>query len=86
MRQNAWCGNGIIKLIPMPLHLTLPFLKGQILDYSKIKEFADNNFNFDENGRKYFKQVENTMGRVEIARFKLCLLFPPCFQTYTADM
>ena len=29
-----------------------PFPKRQILDSSKLKEFADNNFKFDENGRK----------------------------------
>ena len=32
-----------------------PFPKRQILDSSKLKEFADHNFNFDENGRKFFK-------------------------------
>ena len=26
--------------------------RGQILDSSKVKEFADDNFKFDENGRK----------------------------------
>ena len=29
----------------------LPFPKWQILDSSKLEEFADNNFRFDENGR-----------------------------------
>ena len=38
-----------------------------ILDSSKLKEFADNNFKFDENGRKLSKRVE-------------FLLFPQCFQ------
>ena len=38
-----------------------PFPKRQILDCSKLKEFADNNFKFDENGRKFFKRVENTV-------------------------
>ena len=28
-----------------------PFPKRQILDSSKLKEFADDNFKFDENGR-----------------------------------
>ena len=31
----------------------------QILDSSKLKEFADDNFKFDENGRKLSKRVEN---------------------------
>ena len=40
--------------------LYYPFPKQQILDASKLKEFADKNFNLDENGRKFFKRVENT--------------------------
>ena len=47
---------------------------------SKLKEFADDNFKFDENGRKLSKRVENTMGKGEIARYKQFLLFPQCFQ------
>ena len=56
-----------------------------------MKEFADNYFKFDENGRKFFKWVENTMGQgdmgqEEIARYEQFLLFPICFQkTCTAD-
>ena len=45
-----------------------PFPKGQVLDAYKLKEFADNNCEFIENGRKLFKQVENTVGEGEIAR------------------
>ena len=34
----------------------------------------------------FFKRVENTTGKGEIARYKQFLLFPQCFQkTYTAD-
>ena len=33
-----------------------------------MKEFADGTFKFDENGRKPSKQVENTVGKGEIAR------------------
>ena len=40
----------------------------QILDSSKLKEFADDNFNFEENGKKLSKWVENTVGKGEIAR------------------
>ena len=45
-----------------------------------MKEFADDNFRFDKNGRKLSKQVENTVGKGEIARYKQFLLFPQCFQ------
>ena len=52
----------------------------QILDSSKLKEFADDNFKFDENGRKISKWIENTVGKGEIARYEQFLLFPQCFQ------
>ena len=35
----------------------LPFPRRQILDSSKLKEFADDNFTFDENGEKKKKTV-----------------------------
>ena len=57
-----------------------------MLDSSKLKDFADDNFKFDENGRKFSKQLENTVGKGEIARYEQFLLFPQCFQkTCTAD-
>ena len=63
-----------------------PFPNEKILDLSKLKEFPDDNFSFVENGRKLFKQVENTVGKGEIARYEQFLLFPQCFQkTCTAD-
>ena len=40
-----------------------PFAKRQILDSSKLKEFAENNFKLDVNGRKFSKRVENTVGK-----------------------
>ena len=50
-----------------------------------MKQYADINFKFDENGRKlkkYRKQWE--MG--EIVRYKQFLLYPQCFQkTLSAD-
>ena len=62
-------------LIPTSLQLAqvltalLPITRRQILDSSKLKEFADNNFKLDENGRKLSKQIENTVGKGEIARY-----------------
>ena len=53
--------------------------KRQILDSSKFKPFADDYFEFDENGTKFSKQVENTVGKGEIARYEQFLLFPQCF-------
>ena len=63
-----------------------PFLKLQILDFSKLKEFAEYNLRFDENGVKFLKCVENTVGKGEIAHYQQFLLFSLCFQnTCTAD-
>ena len=45
------------------------------LDSSKLKEFVDDNFKFDENRRKFFKQVENTVKNGESAvnsNFSFC--------------
>ena len=62
------------------------FPKRQILDSSKLKEFADDNFKFVENDRKLSKQVENAVWKGEIARYEQFLLFPQSFQdTCTAD-
>ena len=62
------------------------FPKGQILDFSKLKEFADDNFKFERNGRKFSKWIENTVEKGEIARYEQFLLFSQCFQkTCTAD-
>ena len=60
--------------------LCLPFPKQQILDSAKLKEFADDNFKFDENGRKFSKKVENTVEKGEIACSKQFLYFPQSFK------
>ena len=51
-----------------------------VLNSSKVKKSADDNFKFDENSRQFSKRVENTLGKGEIARRKEFLLFPQCFQ------
>ena len=67
-QKVSLCGNG----------LTCP--KRQILDLSKLKEFAGNNFKFDET------RVENTVWKGEIAHYEQFLLFPHFFQkNFTAD-
>ena len=50
------------------------FSKEQMLDSSKQTEFADDKFRFDENGRKFFKWVENSVVKGEIARYEQFLL------------
>ena len=46
---------------------TLLIPKQQILDASKLKQFADDNSKVDENGRKFSEWVENTVEKGEIA-------------------
>ena len=41
-----------------------------------LKEFADDNCKFDENGRKLSKREENNVGKGEIAHYEQFLLFP----------
>ena len=50
------------------------------LEWSKLKQFTDNNFEFDENSRKFSRRVENTVGKGEITCYEQFLLFPQCFQ------
>ena len=45
-----------------------------------MKQSADNSFKFDENSRKFSQQVENIVGKGEIAYYEQFLLFPQCFQ------
>ena len=47
-------------------YLSEPFPKQQILDSSKMKEFADDNFKLDEYGREFLKRIENTEGKEKL--------------------
>ena len=65
--------------------LFIPFPNDKFYS-SKLKVFSDNNFKFDKNGKNFFKRVEKTVGKGEIARYDQFLLFPQSFQkTCTAD-
>ena len=46
-----------------------------------MKEFADDNFEIDENSRKLYRPGENTVRKSETARYEQFLLFPQCFQS-----
>ena len=89
VRQNAaLCGNvlNLYHTISTFNSYDLTLSQTTIPDCSKLKEVADDNFKFDENGSKFSKRVENTVGKGEIARYEQFLLFPQCFQkTCTAD-
>ena len=57
------------------LDVCLLFPKRQMLDSSKLKEFAEGAFKFDKNGRNFLKREENTVGKGEIACYEQFLLF-----------
>ena len=64
-----------------------PLPNDKIMYSFKLSVFADYNFKLNENSRKFFKWVENTVGKGEIAPYEQFLLCPKCFQkTITADM
>ena len=68
----------LMSVLSLYNRLTLP--KQQILDSSKQEEIADNNFKFDENGRKFSKWLANNVGKGKIAFYEQFFLFPHCFQ------
>ena len=45
----------------------------------KPKEFADDNSEFDENGKKFSKRIKNAVGKEENARFLLPRFFTRFF-------
>ena len=76
----------ISKFNPLSSITLLILSKRLILHSSKLNESADDNFKFDENGRKFSEWVENTGGKGEIARYEQFLFFLQYFQkTCNAD-
>ena len=61
-------------------YLTILILTQYQMTNFRLKELADDNFNFEENGSKLSKRVENIVGKGEIARYEQFLLFPQYFQ------
>ena len=57
--------------------IVTPFPMDNNSDWSKLKEFTDDNFKFD---KKLSKRGENAVGKGEIVRYEQFLLFPLCFQ------
>ena len=62
-KTDIW-GEGLSNRMPNPIaqdaYSLKPITRRQILDFSKLKQFTDDNFKFDENGRKLSKWVENS--------------------------
>ena len=60
---------------PFSKSMASPIPKHQILDSSKLKEFVDDSFKLDEDGRKFSNWVKNTEGKREIAPYEQFLIF-----------
>ena len=70
----------------VPCEVSNSLQNDNLVDLSKLKEFADSDFKVDENDTKFYNKLENTIGKGEIARYEQFLLVPQCFQKiYTAD-
>ena len=52
----------------------------KILDWSKLKAFADNKINLTKKSKFVLGRVENIVGKGENAGYQHFLLFSPCFQ------
>ena len=63
------------------MHLFQRFPKRHI-GLSKLKELAEHNFIFNKNGRKCSNQVENTVGKGEIAHDEQFLLSHCVFKSF----
>ena len=57
--------------------------KKKILDWSKLKELADDNFYLVQIMIYVFDRVENIVGKGENAGYQHFLLFPQCFQKFS---
>ena len=60
-------------------HNHKPFPKLQILESSKLKEFADDNFKFDEDDRKFSKQITKHCGKRRNCLLQAISPFPTVF-------
>ena len=80
----------ITKLYAFPwlfIESLLPLSQRQILDSSKVPEFADDNLKFHENGRMFSKHVESTVEKRKNCSLRAISHFPTVFsKTCTAEM
>ena len=59
-----------------------PLPDDKILALSKLKAFADDNFDADQMAQFFFDRLENMMEKGENAGYQHFLLFPSCFQKF----
>ena len=72
---ELWSASALILVDSLP--------NGKILDWSKLKAFADNRISMKQKLKFDMEKVENIVGKVENAGYQSnqhFLLFPQCFQ------
>ena len=80
VQNNVRKGEKLVRSIFLHfLQCSQPFPKRQILDSSKVKEFADNNSKFDENGGKFSKSVAKHCGKRRNCSLQAISPFPTVF-------
>ena len=62
--QLASISQGMLQILYKFLN---PLPNDKILDTTKLEEFVDNSIKFNENGIKFSKREEKTVGKGEIA-------------------
>ena len=64
------------------------FPNNKVLDWSKLKAFADNKINVTEKLKFDLERVENIVGKAENPGYQHFLLFQQCFQktSYTGSL
>ena len=75
-----WKATMSLKSDCCPLASINSFPNDKILDWSKLKAFADDKINVTEKLKFLLQRVENIVGKGENAGHKHFLLFPQCFQ------
>ena len=69
MEQQCWTSSKLLSVMRNRTLTSNDSSERQISDFFKLKKFADDNFfKFDKNGRKFSKQIENAVTKVEISR------------------
>ena len=68
--------------------LLKPVPNDKVLDWFKLKAFADDRTRVAENLKFAFERVENIVGKGENAGYQHFILFPQCFEkaTYTRSL
>ena len=69
----TFCGIVFTETFPIPLP------NNKILDWTKLKAFADNKLNVAEMVTSVIDRIENTVGKGANAGYQHFLLFPQCF-------